>query len=161
MHTHVSPLPSAACCQDSRLSKVRKTEASDTAASAASSSAAAASASSASASAPPALPPLDLTGLEGADLLSADEKKLCSELRLLPQHYFVVKERLIREAFLRGILKPGQARQLIKIGASSFVGVDLPLCILFFFLIYFLGVFSLICERCVDLCGFDCTCRCE
>ncbi len=100
-----------------KIRKVESVTGSDSAAASSASAAAAAGAGGGGgASTYQTLPPLDLSNLEGADLLSADEKKLCSELRLLPQHYFVVKERLIREAFLRGVLKPGQARQLFKIG---------------------------------------------
>jgi hypothetical protein len=63
---------------------------------------------------------LDISSLEGYELLSTEERKLCSELRLIPAHYFVIKERLLREAFTRGLLKPQQARQLFRIGRSCF-----------------------------------------
>jgi transcriptional adapter 2-alpha len=58
-------------------------------------------------------------GLEGFDLLSSVEKQLCTELRLLPQHYMLIKERLIKECFTRGFLQPGQAKQLIRIDVNK------------------------------------------
>lgn len=67
------------------------------------------------------LPPLDVSTLDGYELLSTEERKLCSELRLIPAHYFVIKERLLREGFTRGLLKPQQARQLFRIGQSLFI----------------------------------------
>jgi hypothetical protein len=41
-------------------------------------------------------PLLDISGMEGFALLNEHERKLCSELALIPQHYMVIKERLIR-----------------------------------------------------------------
>jgi hypothetical protein len=40
--------------------------------------------------------------MEGSELLSAQERNLCGVLGLVPQHYLIIKERLIREAFTRG-----------------------------------------------------------
>jgi transcriptional adapter 2-alpha len=65
------------------------------------------------------MPPLDLTGMEGLDLLSASERQLCSELRLIPRHYLIVKEAMLDECFRRGYLKKSQARQLLTIGIVS------------------------------------------
>lgn len=36
---------------------------------------------------------LDISQLEGAQLLSPEERRLCSELQLIPAHYFTIKER--------------------------------------------------------------------
>jgi len=58
---------------------------------------------------------MDLTGLEGAELLSVTEKQLCSELRLLPRQFFAIKEQLLRESYSKGFLHQGQARQLIRL----------------------------------------------
>ncbi len=63
--------------------------------------------------------PLDISHTEGVDLLSATERQLCSELRLLPAHYMAIKDKLIRESFARGFLQREQARQLIRIGTLA------------------------------------------
>ena len=62
---------------------------------------------------------LDLTDAPGVELLSEKEKNLCQTLRLLPKHYIVVKDTLIRESLRLGFLQKGVARQLIKIDASK------------------------------------------
>ena len=53
---------------------------------------------------------------DGYSMLSETERKLCTELQLTPQHYLLIKERLVRESYTRGFLQPGQAPQLIQIG---------------------------------------------
>lgn len=63
-----------------------------TAAAAGNSSAASSAAGSAS-----ALPDWDVSKFPGTDLLSSHEKQLCATLQMLPQHYLMIKERLIRE----------------------------------------------------------------
>lgn len=68
---------------------------------------------------PETTPLLDLSGIEGADLLSETEKDLCSQLGLIPQHYMIIKEKMTHESYTRGYLQPGQARQLIKIDAAK------------------------------------------
>lgn len=60
--------------------------------------------------------PLDITGSSSYDLLSEKEKALCSNVRLFPQQYLLIKETLIRESLRTGFLKKASARQLIKIG---------------------------------------------
>ena len=65
--------------------------------------------------------PLDLNGAPGAELLSAKEKELCSELRLLPKHYMVIKDTLIRESFRLGFLDKRCARQMLKIDVNKTV----------------------------------------
>ena len=57
--------------------------------------------------APGSLPLSAITGfdvslMEGSDLLSAAERTLCTELRLAPQHYTVIKERILRECVAQG-----------------------------------------------------------
>jgi hypothetical protein len=42
-------------------------------------------------------PDWDVSRMPGHELLSGQEKLLCSTLQLLPQHYLMIKERLIRE----------------------------------------------------------------
>ena len=63
--------------------------------------------------------PLDLTGAPGAELLTPKEKDLCSELRLLPKHYMVIKDTLIRESFRLGFLDKKSARQMLKIDVNK------------------------------------------
>lgn len=62
---------------------------------------------------------LDISGVEGSELLSEQERDLCSQLGLIPQHYMITKERMIHESYTRGFLQPAQARQLIKIDAAK------------------------------------------
>lgn len=52
---------------------------------------------SASAAAASSNPDWDTTKMPGHELLSSQERVLCSTLQLLPQHYLMIKERLIRE----------------------------------------------------------------
>ena len=61
----------------------------------------------------------DISKMPGHDLLSNQEKLLCTTLQLLPQHYLMIKERLIRECFTRGFLKESSAKQLIKIDVNK------------------------------------------
>lgn len=65
------------------------------------------------------LPQLDISNMEGLELLAKEEKQLCIQLGLIPHQYIVIKERLIRESYNRGWLQPGQARQLIKIDVNK------------------------------------------
>eukprot|EP01119_Soliformovum_irregulare_P012673 TRINITY_DN3305_c1_g1_i2.p1 TRINITY_DN3305_c1_g1~~TRINITY_DN3305_c1_g1_i2.p1 ORF type:complete len:479 (-),score=126.33 TRINITY_DN3305_c1_g1_i2:96-1532(-) len=60
--------------------------------------------------------PLDITGAPGYDLLTDKERELCSQLRLFPQQYAVIKDTLLRESLRVGYLRKGSARQLVKIG---------------------------------------------
>ena len=62
---------------------------------------------------------LDLSTYEGYELLSNQEKELCLELELIPQHYIMIKERLIKESYARGFLQPNQAKQLITIDVQK------------------------------------------
>jgi hypothetical protein len=67
----------------------------------------------------PANPEWDVSKMPGHELLSPQERLLCSTLQLLPQHYLMIKERLIRECFTRGFLKENSAKQLIKIDVNK------------------------------------------
>jgi transcriptional adapter 2-alpha len=67
--------------------------------------------------------PLDIAGATGFDLLSESEKELCSNIRLFPSQYLVIKETLIRESLRQGHLKKGIARQLLKIGTINCIHI--------------------------------------
>lgn len=67
----------------------------------------------------PANPEWDVSKMPGHELLSSQERLLCATLQLLPQHYLMIKERLIRECFTRGFLKENSAKQLIKIDVNK------------------------------------------
>eukprot|EP01006_Ploeotia_vitrea_P041768 TRINITY_DN66571_c6_g1_i2.p1 TRINITY_DN66571_c6_g1~~TRINITY_DN66571_c6_g1_i2.p1 ORF type:complete len:719 (+),score=379.88 TRINITY_DN66571_c6_g1_i2:58-2214(+) len=58
---------------------------------------------------------LDVTHMEDIELLSDLERKLCSELRMIPRHYIIIKDALLRECFKHGFLLKDQAEQLVKI----------------------------------------------
>eukprot|EP01116_Phalansterium_solitarium_P008268 TRINITY_DN2184_c0_g1_i1.p1 TRINITY_DN2184_c0_g1~~TRINITY_DN2184_c0_g1_i1.p1 ORF type:complete len:647 (+),score=145.14 TRINITY_DN2184_c0_g1_i1:130-2070(+) len=55
----------------------------------------------------------------GVDLLSDNEKDLCSQLRLLPHQYALVKDTLIRECTRAGGVTKQSARQLIKMDVNK------------------------------------------
>ncbi|KAK9450639.1 uncharacterized protein V1518DRAFT_411298 [Limtongia smithiae] len=64
--------------------------------------------------------PLDISHAADLDLLSAAEQQLCSQLRILPKPYLVIKETLFRELLRTGgILKKRTARELIKIDVNK------------------------------------------
>jgi transcriptional adapter 2-alpha len=63
--------------------------------------------------------PLNVDDLEDAELLSIAERKLCSELRLIPRHYMIIKHTLINECLARGFLQANQAKALIKIDVNK------------------------------------------
>ena len=65
------------------------------------------------------LAPFPIDSFEQSELLSEREKQLCSTLHLLPVHYLSIKQRLVSECFVRGFLKEGQARQLIRIDVNK------------------------------------------
>lgn len=66
-------------------------------------------------------PPLiGLSGASDVQLLSREEQSLCSNLRLLPKAYLVVKETLIRELWRTGgALTKKHARSLLKIDSNK------------------------------------------
>jgi len=63
--------------------------------------------------------PLDICGSPGYDLLSEKERELCSNVRLFPSQYIIIKETLLRESLRQGHLKKAVARQLIKIDVNK------------------------------------------
>lgn len=64
-------------------------------------------------------PPLDISGYPSYNNLSAKEKDLCSQLRLLPSAYLDFKQALTTECDKHGKLRLAQARQLIKIDVNK------------------------------------------
>jgi transcriptional adapter 2-alpha len=64
--------------------------------------------------------PLDISGLPGVELLAKAERQLCTDIRLYPQQYLIIKETLIKEAVKNGgMLRKAQARALIKIDVNK------------------------------------------
>ena len=63
--------------------------------------------------------PIDLSGMPGVELLSDEEKELCSQLRITPSHYTNHKHTLVRESNRLGFLKLQHARPLIKIDVNK------------------------------------------
>ena len=63
--------------------------------------------------------PLDISDAEGIELLSTNEKNLCSILRILPRLYLTIKETLIATNARYGHCKRAQARSLIKIDVNK------------------------------------------
>nr|CCA23969.1 transcriptional adapter 2alpha putative [Albugo laibachii Nc14] len=58
-------------------------------------------------------------GAPGAHLLAPTEKELCSKLQILPKHYLVIKDVLIRECYRLGYLTPDTARQIVKLDVEK------------------------------------------
>jgi len=63
--------------------------------------------------------PLDIKGLPGNSIISEKEKELCSRIKMLPKHWCVLKDSLLRAAFSKGYLSLDHALQLNK-GTSDF-----------------------------------------
>ncbi|KAJ7940899.1 hypothetical protein B0H13DRAFT_1940566 [Mycena leptocephala] len=64
--------------------------------------------------------PLNLANSPSLHLLTATEQTLCSQLRILPKPYLVVKETLVREYARRGgKLRRREARDLVKIDVNK------------------------------------------
>lgn len=62
------------------------------------------------------LAPLNLSNSPSLHLLTAGEQTLCSQLRILPKPYLVIKETLVREYARRGgKLRRREARDLVKV----------------------------------------------
>lgn len=86
----------AEAAEEDRLNKARK----DTAGKGPSLTASAAAVAAAGFGAAPGastVPEWDVSKFPGMELLSSQEKQLCATLQILPQHYLMIKERLIRE----------------------------------------------------------------
>lgn len=64
--------------------------------------------------------PLNLANSPSLHLLTPAEQTLCSQLRILPKPYLVVKETLVREYARRGgKLRRREARDLVKIDVNK------------------------------------------
>jgi transcriptional adapter 2-alpha len=64
--------------------------------------------------------PLNISNAADLHLLSPSERTLCSQLRILPKAYLVIKETLFRELLRTGgTLRKRQARELIKIDVNK------------------------------------------
>ncbi|KAG0547574.1 hypothetical protein BDA96_01G092100 [Sorghum bicolor] len=61
----------------------------------------------------------DIVGLPGAELLSASEKLLCCQNRLLPSHYLRMQEVLMQEIFKGSVLKKEDAHVLFKVDPTK------------------------------------------
>ncbi|KAJ3076843.1 Transcriptional adapter ada2 [Podochytrium sp. JEL0797] len=59
--------------------------------------------------------PLDISGADGYDLLLPNEQQLCTNIRILPRAYLVIKERLLKFYAESGGLTRKEARALIRI----------------------------------------------
>lgn len=67
---------------------------------------------------PPA--PLNLSNAASLDLLTNEEQVLCSQLRVLPKPYLLIKDTYIRENERRkGLLKRRDARKMMKIDVNK------------------------------------------
>ena len=66
-----------------------------------------------------ALNPLDITTIDGTDLLSEDEKQLCTNLRLFPRAYLSVKDIILKEYAQNGSIKRKAVRSLLKIDSNK------------------------------------------
>lgn len=64
--------------------------------------------------------PLNLANSPSLHLLTPAEQTLCSQLRILPKPYLVIKETLVREYARRGgKLRRREARDLVKIDVNK------------------------------------------
>ena len=63
--------------------------------------------------------PLDIKGLPGNSIISEKEKEFCSRIKMLPKHWCVLKDSLLRAAYSKGYLSLDHAMQLKK-GNSDF-----------------------------------------
>ena len=64
--------------------------------------------------------PLNLANSPSLHLLTPEEQTLCSQLRIFPKPYLVIKETLIREYARRGgKLRRREARDLVKIDVNK------------------------------------------
>lgn len=61
----------------------------------------------------------DVTGLAGADLLSEAERRLCSEIRILPSHYLNMLQTISIEIVNGNVKKQADARSLFKVEPSK------------------------------------------
>lgn len=59
--------------------------------------------------------PLDITCLPGAEVLTRRERELCTSHRLLPAHYLLLKETMLREVAAHGALSRSEARTMFRL----------------------------------------------
>ncbi|CAI5725105.1 unnamed protein product [Peronospora effusa] len=60
-----------------------------------------------------------IEGTPGCHLLTPKEKELCSKLKLLPKHYLVIKDALVRECFRLGYLTKKMAKETVQIDVNK------------------------------------------
>ncbi|KAF4035797.1 SWIRM domain-containing protein [Phytophthora infestans] len=58
-------------------------------------------------------------GTPGCHLLTPKEKELCSKLKLLPKHYLVIKDALVRECYRLGYLSKKMAKETVQIDVNK------------------------------------------
>lgn len=61
------------------------------------------------------LGPLDVSDAPDVEMLTESERDLCSSLRLLPKHYIVIKDTIVRESLRLGYLSSQDARAMLNI----------------------------------------------
>ena len=59
--------------------------------------------------------PLDISQLDGYDLLSEQEQQLCATLRIYPFAYSAIKQQLLTENIQKGYVRKRSLRNLVKI----------------------------------------------
>ncbi|ETL31479.1 hypothetical protein F441_16119 [Phytophthora nicotianae CJ01A1] len=60
-----------------------------------------------------------IEGTPGCHLLTPKEKELCSKLKLLPKHYLVIKDALVRECYRLGYLTKKMAKETVQIDVNT------------------------------------------
>ncbi|KAG1694994.1 hypothetical protein DVH05_020924 [Phytophthora capsici] len=60
-----------------------------------------------------------IDGTPGCHLLTPKEKELCSKLKLLPKHYLVIKDALVRECYRLGYLTKKMAKETVQIDVNK------------------------------------------
>lgn len=66
---------------------------------------------------------LDITALPGTALLSAKERELCAQARLLPVHYLELKALMMREGQIKGYISRQEARTFFRLEPAKAVRV--------------------------------------
>ncbi|OWY97730.1 Transcriptional adapter 2-alpha [Phytophthora megakarya] len=60
-----------------------------------------------------------IEGTPGCHLLTPKEKELCCKLKLLPKHYLVIKDALVRECYRLGYLTKKMAKETVQIDVNK------------------------------------------
>uniref|UniRef100_A0AAV1UDN3 Transcriptional adapter n=1 Tax=Peronospora matthiolae TaxID=2874970 RepID=A0AAV1UDN3_9STRA len=60
-----------------------------------------------------------IEGTPGSHLLTSKEKEVCRKLKLLPKHYLVIKDALVRECYRLGYLTKKMAKEMVQIDANK------------------------------------------